>query len=620
MGDCPCLRLLLSNDSIPGTKIHNFAVSIGCSKPYGQPLVFSKKFKNKIFQNMTFKQCAAVVVLCFSALMLNAQGSKAPENWFTLDPVADKVNGTGSDQALKNLKAKGKKGQTIIVAVLDSGVDVEHEDLKDIMWVNPGEIPGNGKDDDGNGYVDDIHGWNFLGGKEGNVHHETLELTREYVRLSKRFKGTDPKNLHGPAEKEYKYFQEIKAAFEAEYADAKADLEAIDAQLGKVDAAFDKVGKAVGKKDFTAEDLAKVNPGDNEELKEAVTYLQRVMSQGIASRTDWDEQRKAIRSQVGGKAEYNLNPDYNPRDVVGDNPNDLTNRFYGNNDYEGPDAFHGTHVSGIIAAIRNNDKGVNGIADNVRIMTVRCVPDGDERDKDVANAIYYAVDNGASIINMSFGKGYSPDKGYVDAAVRYALEHDVLLVHAAGNSAENNDTAPNFPNDMYAKPVKAGLFKKEKVAPNWLEIGALSWKTGDTRVAGFSNYGKKNVDLFSPGVALYSTVPDNEYRKADGTSMAAPAAAGVAAIIRSYYPELSAKQVKEIMVKSVVKQDGEVYKPGTTEKVSFADLSVSGGIVSATNAVELADKTKGKKVKKAVWREAGMGKAPKHNKAKNVMP
>ena len=569
---------------------------------------------------MTFKQCVAIIVFGLMGTMLNAQGSKAPENWFTLDPKTDNVNGTGGDQALKDLKSKGKKGQTVIVAVLDSGVDVEHEDLKDIMWTNPGEIAGNGKDDDGNGYVDDIHGWNFLGGKDGNVHHETLELTHEYIRLSKRFKGTDPKNLHGPAAEEYKYYQGVKSAFEEQYAEAKADLDAIDAQLAKVDEAFEKVGKAIGKKDFTAEDLTKVNPGSNTELKDAVAYLQRVMSQGIASRSDWDEQKKEIRNQVGGKAEYNLNPEYNPRTVVGDNPDDLSNRFYGNNDYEGPDAFHGTHVSGIIAAVRNNGKGINGIADNVRIMTVRCVPDGDERDKDVANAIYYAVDNGASIINMSFGKGYSPHKSYVDAAVRYALEHDVLLVHAAGNSADDNDTEPNFPNDKYAAPMKAGLFKKEKFAPNWLEIGALSWKTGDTRVAGFSNYGKKNVDLFSPGVALYSTVPNNEYKKADGTSMAAPAAAGVAAIIRSYYPELSAKQVKDIMVKSVVKQDGEVYKPGSTDKVQFSELCVSGGSISATNAVELADKTKGKKVKKAVWREAGMGKMPKSNKAKNVMP
>ncbi|MCW5925051.1 MAG: S8 family serine peptidase [Saprospiraceae bacterium] len=570
---------------------------------------------------MTIKHCVAVIMFAFLATVLNAQSNKAPENWFTLDPTTDKVNGTGSDQALKTLKAKGKKGQTIIVAVLDSGVDPNHEDLKDIMWVNPGEIPGNGIDDDGNGYVDDIHGWNFLGGKDGrSVHHETLELTREYVRLSKRFKGTDPKKLYGPAKEEYKYYEQIKTAFEEQRAEAEDGKARIEGQLQKVEEAFITVEKAIGKKNFTAEDLSKVNAGENAELKQAIGLVQAVMGQGIASREDLEEQKKEATKYFTNQLEYNLNPDYNPRDIVGDDPNDLSNRYYGNNDYEGPDAFHGTHVAGIIAAIRNNGKGINGIADNVRIMTVRCVPDGDERDKDIANAIYYAVDNGASIINMSFGKGYSPQKAYVDAAMRYAAEHDVLLVHAAGNDAEDNDTDPNFPNDNYLTPVKKGLFKKDKTVPTWMEIGALSWKTGDRRIASFSNYGKKNVDLFSPGHQLYSTVPGNEYKNASGTSMAAPAAAGVAAILRSYYPELSATQVKDILIKSVAKQDGEVYKPGTSEKVPFSALCVSGGIVSATNAVTLAEQTKGKKVKKAIWREAGMGKAPKNAKAKSATP
>ena len=553
--------------------------------------------------------------------MLNAQGNKAPENWFTLDPVADKVNGTGSDQALKNLKAKGKKSQTIIVAVLDSGIDVNHEDLKDIMWTNPGEIAGNGKDDDGNGYVDDMHGWNFLGGKDGkSVHHETLELTREYVRLSKKYTNSNGANLSGDAKKDFEYWQRIKTAFEEQRAEAADGKARIEGQLKKVEDSFIAVEKAIGKKEFTAEELAKVDAGTNADLKQAISLVQAVMAQGIDSRAALEEQKAEATKYFSGQLDYNLNPDYNPRTIVGDDPNDLSNRIYGNNDYQGPDAFHGTHVAGIIAAVRNNGKGINGIADNVRIMTVRCVPDGDERDKDVANAIYYAVDNGASIINMSFGKGYSPQKAYVDAAMQYAAAHDVLLVHAAGNDSENNDSDPNFPNDNYNKPVKAGLFKKEKNVPTWMEIGALSWKTDEKRVANFSNYGKKNVDLFSPGHQIYSTVPGSEYNNASGTSMASPAAAGVAAILRSYYPELSAKQVKDIMEKSVAKQTGEVYKPGTTEKVAFSELCVSGGIVSTTNAVTLADKTKGKKVKGAIWQEAGMGKAPKNKKAKPATP
>jgi len=565
---------------------------------------------------MSFKKMLAVMAFCLPVILLDAQ-SKAPASWFTLDPTKDKVNGTGGDEALQQLKAKGKKGKTIIVAVLDSGVDYKHEDLKDVMWTNPGEIPDNGKDDDGNGYIDDIHGWNFIGGKDGkNVDQDSYELTREYARLSKRFKDTDPKNLSAKDKKEYAYFQGVKSDFEEKRGELETQKEQFEGRFSKVEKAFATVEKAIGKKDFTAEDLAKVNAGDNAELKEAVTKVQGLMAQGVTAATLADQKAGASEYFDNG-LKYSYNPDFNSRLVIGDNYDDLTNRNYGNNDYRGPDASHGTHVAGIIAANRNNNIGIKGIADNVQIMSVRCVPDGDERDKDVANAIYYAVDNGASIVNMSFGKGYSPQKGYVDAAMKYASDHDVLLVHAAGNSAENNDTEPNFPNDNYAKAVKAGLFKKEKNVPSWIEIGALSWKSGDKRAADFSNYGKKNVDVFSPGVALYSTIPDNKYASFDGTSMASPAAAGVAAIIRSYYPDLSAKQVKSIMEKSTAKQDGEVYKPGTTEKVKFSELCVSGGIVSSTKAVALAEQTKGKKVKKAVWRDASEGKL---KKAKTVTP
>ncbi|MFN0214446.1 MAG: S8 family serine peptidase [Saprospiraceae bacterium] len=561
---------------------------------------------------MIFKKSLLVAIACLPGLLLTAQ-SKAPENWFNLDPTADKVNGTGGDAALKMLQSKNKKSQTVIVAVLDSGVEVDHEDLKDVIWTNPGEIPDNGKDDDNNGYVDDIHGWNFLAGPGGNVNHESLEIAREYARLKKRFEGTDPKNLHGDAAKEYKYWEKVKEDFESQRADAVNGMENATKQLKPIEDAFNAVETALAGKELTTENVDAIDVAGNEELKKSVEIMKMVMGQGLTSRKELDDAKKEASEFFYNQVEYQLNPDCNVRAMVGDDPNDLSNRFYGTNEYEGPDAFHGTHVAGIIAANRNNNIGIKGVADNVRIMTVRCVPDGDERDKDVANAIYYAVDNGASVINMSFGKGYSPQKWYVDQAMRYAAQHDVLLVHAAGNSAANNDTQGNFPNDELEKPIKKGLFGKEKRIATWMEIGALNWKSGEKRVASFSNYGKKNVDLFSPGVQLQSTVPDGKYGPASGTSMASPAAAGVAAMVRSYYPELSAVQVKHIMENSVVKQDGEVNKPGTTDKVKFTELCVSGGTVNATNAVMMAEKTKAaKKSKKAIWREAGMGKPVKN--------
>jgi len=235
-------------------------------------------------------------------------------------------------------------------------------------------------------------------------------------------------------------------------------------QFIKIDEAFTTAQKALNKKEILEADLATLMASEDKATKEAGTMLDGLYKKGLTQK-DYLDQKDKTSAYFDQGLNYGYNPDFDPRSIVGDRYDDLTDRFYGNNDVEGPDASHGTHVAGIIAASRNNGLGVRGVAENVRIMSVRCVPDGDERDKDVANAIRYAVDNGASIINMSFGKGYSPNKKYVDEAVKYAAEHDVLLVHAAGNDAENNDTDPNFPNDGYQDPIKKDFLAKKKQHP-----------------------------------------------------------------------------------------------------------------------------------------------------------
>ncbi|MDH3652351.1 MAG: S8 family serine peptidase, partial [Saprospiraceae bacterium] len=245
----------------------------------------------------------------------------------------------------------------------------------------------------------------------------------------------------------------------------------------------------------------------------------------------------------------------------------------------------------IIAANRSNEVGMKGVAEHVKIMAIRAVPDGDERDKDVANAIRYAVDNGASIINMSFGKGFSPHELEVEKAIKYAEKKDVLLVHAAGNSSQDNDVEPNFPNGRYDK--KRGLFGK-KTAKNWIEVGALSWEKDENMVASFSNYGQLNVDLFAPGHEIYSTAPDGNYQAASGTSMASPVVAGVAAIIRAHFPNLKAKEVKSILTESAIRFNGKVKKPGSSELIPFSDLSTTGGVINANKAVEAILKKPGR--------------------------
>jgi len=519
---------------------------------------------------MKLKTICSVALLACSFAAQAQKKEKSPENWFNLDPTQDNVRGVSTERTYAEL-LKGKQGRTIIVAVIDSGVDITHEDLQGKIWVNTKEIPNNGKDDDGNGFVDDINGWNFIGGKNGkNVHQDSYELTREYVRLSKKF-GKKSK----PNDPEFAYFEKIKKELEQK----KAEKQEEKNQLQEYYDAIGIVRKALGDKPLTLENLKTIETNDKkvEDAKNKVFFLYMMASP--------EELEEYYTKGIKNALEYGYNEKFDTRKIVGDNPKKLREKGYGNNDVKGPDAFHGTHVAGIIAANRDNNLGIKGVANNVLIMPIRAVPDGDERDKDIANAIYYAVDNGAHIINMSFGKAYSPNKAFVDEAVKYAESKGVLLIHAAGNDAKDLEVEPNFPNRTYADT------KKE--ASNWLEIGASSWHSNNSQfVANFSNYGKTKVDVFAPGVDIYSTVPDkNTYKYASGTSMAAPATAGVAALIMSYYPTLTAVQVKEILMKSSIKYNQNINKPGEKENTNtkLSDLCITGGIINAYEAIKMAE-------------------------------
>jgi subtilisin family serine protease len=529
-----------------------------------------------IIMNARFLLLLLLVVLTSG---LSAQ-TEAPANWFNLDQSKDGVPGLGTESLYQRI-SKGKKGETVVVAVIDSGVDYLHEDLKDIMWVNPGEIAGNGIDDDHNGYIDDIHGWNFLGNAKGeNVVHDNLEVTRLYAQYKKKFANVDPVKLGKKNKALYEQYLEYKGIVETKRESASKNF-TIFSTLKEL---ISKMKASIKKDEITLNDIKKFKT-DDDKMKRLVGVIKQQMEQGM-SFEEFDKQVEEAYEHYDGEYNFNYNPDYDSRSLVGDNYADLTQRFYGNNDVKGPDARHGTHVAGIIGAIRGNNIGMDGVADNVRIMSVRTVPDGDERDKDVANAIRYAVDNGAKVINMSFGKGQSPNKKYVDEAVKYAMKKDVLLVHAAGNDGKENDFANNYPNDLLGK----------KYAENWIEIGASNWVTGDHLAASFSNYSPKLVDVFAPGEEIYSTTPDNTYENLQGTSMASPMVAGVAAVVRSYFPDLTAVQVKDIIAGSAVKEPIKVVKPGTEdEMVDFSTLSTSGGVANVEAAVDLAIKTVGKK-------------------------
>lgn len=522
-----------------------------------------------------------------------------PTDWPHLDLATDGYPGMSTNKAYSELLA-GKTGQTVIVAIIDSGVDAEHEDLADIMWTNSGEIAGNGIDDDGNGYIDDIHGWNFLGGKNGeSINGESLEIIRLYNRYKARFEGADVSKLSKSARKEYELYKEYEEIIDNKRSDLVGNVNLYGRtydMLTELVAAIDK-----DPADIKMADIEKHIDGKGEVAK-AAEFMSGMLSRSEESFGEVFGQIEGAANYYRESYEYNWNPDFDAREIVGDNPADLDNRNYGNNDVEGPDALHGTHVAGIVAAIRGNSLGMDGVAGNVEIMSVRAVPNGDERDKDVASAIRYAVDNGASIINMSFGKGQSPYKGAVDAAVRYARQNDVLLVHAAGNDGKELTFENNYPNDRF---MKKGFFGP-KYADNWIEVGAMSANNDDHLTASFSNWSMDKVDVFAPGARIYATVPDDEYQNLQGTSMASPMVAGLAAILRSYFPDLTAKQVKEIIMESSVVPTQLVLIPGSEDddKALLSKLSVSGGVANTYQAIMMAIATKGKK-KKTADRDAG---------------
>ena len=489
------------------------------------------------------------------------------QRWSHLDILRDTVPGMSVDRAYEEI-IKDKVGKKVIVAVIDSGIEIDHEDLKPQIWTNPKEIAGNGKDDDKNGYVDDMHGWNLL----GKTNEEQLEMTRI---VSRGDNGSE----------------DYKRAV-AELEKKRNELKPAQERLETFKDANSKIVKYLKKEDYTKEDLDKIPADAPKDIITARNIAYNLTARGVVA-----DFLKDYESYLDSQLKYNLNPDFKGR-KTGDDINNINDKNYGDNDVMGDrdHAKHGTHVAGIIAQTRHNNIGGDGVASkNVEIMSLRAVPDGDEYDKDIALAIRYAADNGAKVINGSFGKYYEQNSKWVQDAIKYAAKKDVLIVVAAGNDSmdlnpANGEDVKRYPNDRIEGT-------NTEVADNFLVVGALNPAFGEKMVANFSNFGSKDVDVFAPGVKIYATVPHGKYEYLQGTSMASPNAAGVAAMIRSYYPKLSAAQVKQIMKDSGVAVHQDVVVSGTaSDKRNFQDISTSGKFVNLYNALILADKvSKGKK-------------------------
>jgi len=488
------------------------------------------------------------------------------QRWSHLDLLEDGIPGMSVDRAYKDL-IKDAKGQTIIVGVIDSGIDIEHPDLASVIWTNPKEIADNGKDDDKNGYVDDVHGWNFL----GDVIHENYE----FIRLLKN--PDDGSEDYKRAEEEYQE-KMMEVYIQKQQLDFMLNMEST-------------MSEHLGKRPFTLEDVKAVETED-QDLNAIKMSLIAIMERGTLE--DFYKRLQGFQAHIESQENYHFNKDFDGRKIIGDNPNDINDTKYGNNNVIGLDkdeAKHGTHVAGIIAQVRHNGIGGDGIANNAKIMVLRAVPDGDEYDKDIALAIRYAADNGAKVINGSFGKYYSPQRQMVIDAMKYAAKKDVLIVIAAGNEAFDLDVTNKFPNDSYNGDPE--------YSDNVVIVGALNNSYDEHLLASFTNYGKKNVDVFAPGVRIYASTPNNSYEYLQGTSMASPNVAGVAALIRSYFPKLTASQVKQILIESSIKPNLEVmisnvYSQDQDDQQviekHFSEFSKSGGIVNAYNALIMASK------------------------------
>jgi subtilisin family serine protease len=504
-----------------------------------------------------------------------------PKNWHLLDQTTNGFPGISLDKAYSFVKANNLKSKKIIVAVIDSGIDTLHEDLKPILWRNPKEIPGNKIDDDKNGYVDDIYGWNFIGGKDGrNVKTDSYEGARVYHSLKGKWEGkeVDASKLSAAEKEEYETFLAAKTKTVGDINPQEiAYMKQLFPKLSRADSIL---RKELGKEEYNGNDLKEFNPV-NAEAKMVKGFILNISK----ANDSYDITNQQLLDELGGElrkgeAATTPPPAYR-KDIVGDDETDINDRFYGNPDVMANTPFHGTHCSGIIAAVRNNEKGMDGVVSNVNIMMVRAVPDGDEHDKDIALAIRYAVDNGAKIISMSFGKDFSPEKNWVDDAYRYAESKGVLLVQAAGNAHKNVDTEPSFPNPTF----KNGKGK----ASNVINVGASGNELNGGYTASFTNFGKQNVDVFAPGVGIYSTIPGGTtYGNASGTSMACPLVAGVAAFIMQHYPNLTPQQVKMAIEKTAQAPKEKVRVPGTEDKADMSELAKTGGIINAYEAIKYA--------------------------------
>ncbi|CAM1341203.1 S8 family serine peptidase [Tenacibaculum amylolyticum] len=529
-----------------------------------------------IFSCKTTKNYTSITLSSKASLVTKKTQLKSKKNWHLKDIETDTLPGISLNRSYATI-LKNKRGKDIIIAVIDTEVDIHHKDLQNTIWVNESEIPNNGIDDDKNGYIDDVYGWNFLGNKKGeNNRFINFEYTRILKQTSKDFKNLTPKDAVLKNEKKLQLHNRAKEAY-----DKRMQI--------------DSAGKANYDKLYTLyfEAKNKIYPYLKERVfnQKSVDSLKKLKPEGINDFHFfiWSDCLKnnindalvtKYRDNANERINKMLNLAYNDRSIQGDNENDISDTDYGNNNVSGNIDFleHGTKMAGIIANITKNT--------TIKIMPIAISAYGDENDKDIALAIRYAVDNNAKVINMSFGKEFSTHKKWVDDAIKYAEKNNVLIVSSAGNFGNNlNIESHYYPNDRGEKD--------SNISDNFLLIGASTYTLNKKLKAKNSNYGNIDVDLFAPGTNIFTTNTQNRNTFSGGTSSAAAITSGVAALLYAYYPSLNASQIKSILMNSGIAYTIPVSTPEKDDKsklTPFNQLSKSGKILNAYNAFIMAEK------------------------------
>ncbi len=536
---------------------------------------------------------------CLYTCSLFAWGQDA-KFWHWKDLEKEGVHGVSLFKAQQLLIESKLKPTPIVIAILDGGIDTNHHQIRPLLWNNPKEIPGNQIDDDKNGYIDDIHGWNFLGNATGqNVDKASDEKSRIYHRYKNEFKQEKLDSVNWDAKKKSTYTSWRQAAAEIVFTEEDADNLAF---IKMAKNAVVKMGfiliREMEDSNFTAEKLETYQPIGKITADTKISYLRTLQALGIDRMNGHQSIVDDLNEYIAGKEKAAISLETPPEDIrkliIKDRYEDLKDQYYGNNNITGPNAKHGTHVAGLAAGIIDTIFTKSNFNNPIKLMGVRVVPDGDEYDKDIALGIRYAVNNGAKIINMSFGKSFSPEQAWVDSAIRYAASKDVLIIHSAGNESYdlNNKT-------VYPSPYSSSFNNK---AINMITVGASSDPIiAESLLTDFSNYGNQIVDLFSPGNKIYSSLPNQTYGFTNGTSMSAPILSHIAAIVRAYFPKLSAIEVKAILLQSCWKPEDEnsIFPiPQKDQSKKLKELSAEGGIINAALCIQNAIKFQSNKNKK----------------------